>query len=197
MATPLATSSEGYEAQFATNYIGHALLTRSVLPILLETAKDPAADVRVISVSSIGHILAPNGGIILEHDKLMKQRPFRLYGQAKLANILFAKELAKRYPQFTSVAVHPGTIMTDLYGPQNKSNLIVGALMSYIAPFFFGDVEFGPLNQLWATTVPKNEIMSGGYYMPVGKSIYARDETLSGKLWDWTESEFRTHEIQV
>jgi NAD(P)-dependent dehydrogenase (short-subunit alcohol dehydrogenase family) len=197
MATPLATTDQGYEAQFGTNHIGHALLTKLLMPALLKTAEDPTADVRIVTVSSLGHNLAPQGGIIFNQDELMKHGPFPLYGQSKLANILFSKALAKRYPQVTSVAVHPGTIMTDLYAPQNKSNFIVGALMSYVAPLFFGDVEFGALNQLWAATVPKTEIANGGYFMPVGRRIggskYARDEKLADKLWDWTEGEFSKH----
>jgi NAD(P)-dependent dehydrogenase (short-subunit alcohol dehydrogenase family) len=194
MATPLAKIGDGYEAQFGTNYMGHALLTKLLLPTLLKTAEDPAADVRIVNVSSIGHHMAPPGGIIFETEQLMKQSPFRLYGQSKLANILFTKALATRYPRITAVAVHPGTIMTDLYSAQNKSNVLVKSLMAYVAPLFFADVHYGALNQLWAATVPRPQVISGGYYMPVGNktggSSYARDATLATKLWDWTEGEF-------
>lgn len=194
MATPLGKSEDGYEAQFGTNHLGHAYLTKLLLPTLIKTANDPAGDVRVVVVSSIGHHMAPPGGIIFETEQLMEQSPLKLYGQSKLANILFSKGLAKRYPEITSVAVHPGTIMTDLYEAQNKSNVLVRLLMSYVAPLFFGDVHYGAFNQLWAATVSKSKIVSGGYYMPVGKEVagssYASDEKLANELWNWTEEEF-------
>jgi NAD(P)-dependent dehydrogenase (short-subunit alcohol dehydrogenase family) len=194
MATPLAKTSDGYEAQFGTNHLGHAYLTKLLLPTMLKTADESSADVRVVMVSSIGHHMAPPGGIIFETDQLMKQTPFELYGQSKLANILFARALAKRYPEITSVAVHPGTIMTELYTSRSRSNVLVRLLMWYVAPLFFGDVHYGALNQLWAATVLRSKVVSGGYYMPVGKAVggssYACNEKLADKLWNWTEEEF-------
>lgn len=63
------TTAEGYEITFGINYLGHALLTRLLLPTLLHTAELPGADVRVVAVSSEGHAMAPKGGILF--DKLV------------------------------------------------------------------------------------------------------------------------------
>jgi NAD(P)-dependent dehydrogenase (short-subunit alcohol dehydrogenase family) len=197
MATPSATTVEGYEAQFGTNHIGHALFTKLLLPTLVKTAEMLKSDVRIINVSSIAHGMAPPGGIIFNTDKLCKLNQFRQYGQSKLGNILFTKSLAKRYPQITSVAVHPGLILTDLYLAKDESNFIVKLAMNYIAPIFFQLPPDGAYNQLWAATAPKNQIRSGAYYLPVGKisggSSFVRDESLADKLWDWTEQQFEEH----
>jgi retinol dehydrogenase-12 len=56
-------TKEGYEIHFGLNYVGHALLSRLLLPTLMRTAQKPDADVRVIVVSSEGHAMAPEGGV--------------------------------------------------------------------------------------------------------------------------------------
>lgn len=58
-----ATTKEGYEAHFGINYLGHALLARLLTPLLRRTAERPGADVRVVVVSSEGHLMAPKIGI--------------------------------------------------------------------------------------------------------------------------------------
>jgi retinol dehydrogenase-12 len=63
------TTKEGYEVHFGLNYLGHALLSKLLMPTLERTAKEKkGADVRVVVVSSEGHAMAPKGGI--QFDKL-------------------------------------------------------------------------------------------------------------------------------
>jgi NAD(P)-dependent dehydrogenase (short-subunit alcohol dehydrogenase family) len=197
MATPSARTAEGYEAQFGTNHIGHALFTKLLLPTLVKTAEIPGSDVRIINVSSIAQSMAPPGGMVFNTDKLCKLNQLRQYGQSKLANVLFTKGLAKRYPQIMSVAVHPGLILTDLYLAKDKSNFIVKVAMTYVAPLFFQLPTDGAYNQLWAATAPRDQVVNGAYYLPVGKisggTKYARDEELADRLWDWTEQQFDKH----
>jgi len=183
--------------------MGHALLTKLLLPVLLETAKKPNADVRIINLSSAGHQLAPSGGIIWDQNALEQHGTWRRYGQSKLANILFTRELATRYPSITSVAIHPGVIVTDLYtsfiawGVIAKAGMWFYSLFCGILPGHFKDTKGGSLNQTWAATVEKTKLENGGYYMPVGKlnggSGYARDKGLAKKLWEWTEEELGKH----
>ncbi|KAF2272872.1 NAD(P)-binding protein [Westerdykella ornata] len=202
MAMPYSLTKEGYEIQFGTNHMGHALLTKLLLPVLLETAKEPGADVRIVNLSSMGHWGAPSGGIIWDQKVLEQQYTFRRYGQSKLANVLFTKELAARYPQITSVAVHPGVIITDLYvsfraNPISKIGLWVYQLLTPILPGHFKDAKGGALTQTWAATVPKERLENGAFYRPVGikmsGSRYAQDAGLAKKLWEWTEAEFQKH----
>ncbi|TVY56627.1 putative oxidoreductase, partial [Lachnellula suecica] len=120
MAVPPGTTREGYEVQFGTNHVGHALLTKLLMPVMLETAKLPEADVRVVALSSIGHTMAPTQGIVFEGLKSENGgcgTSMARYGQSKLANILFVRELQRRYGDkgITAVAVHPGVVNTELY----------------------------------------------------------------------------------
>ncbi|KAI9711008.1 MAG: hypothetical protein M1820_002446 [Bogoriella megaspora] len=197
MAVPYSLTPQNHEIQFGTNHTGPFLLTKLLLPTLLSTAEQPNSDVRVITVSSSGHHMAPWAGIVYEQEKLQDYGPWRRYGQSKLANILFAQELAKRHPKITSVAVHPGVIQTDLYASQIETNFIVrnGLKLASMTPIFT-TVEEGAMNQLWAATMPKVE--SGKYYVPVGKVNggsfwHAQKPELARALWDWSEAECKKH----
>ncbi len=194
MATPLAETEDGYESQFGTNHMGHALFTKLLLPTLLDTAKEEGSDVRIVNLSSEGHNLAPRPqGIIFDKTELEKQGPWARYGQSKLANILFTKELASRYPSITSVAIHPGVIMTDLYAPNQQSNMLMKYALKIVGPLFMADIRTGALNQLWGAAGKKSEVVSGGYYTPVAKagsgSKWAQKKDLAQELWAWTERE--------
>ncbi|KAI4184735.1 MAG: hypothetical protein L6R41_004530 [Letrouitia leprolyta] len=194
MATPLAMTEEGYESQFGTNHIGHALLVKELLPVLLSTAQEEGSDVRIVNLTSEGHNLAPRPqGIMFDMAKLKEYGPWARYGQSKLANILYTKELAKRYPSITSVAIHPGVIKTDLYLPNQENSMILRYGLKLVGPLFMADVPTGTLNQLWAAVGKKDEVISGNYYTPVGKSskgsAWAQKSDLARELWDWTEKE--------
>lgn len=194
MATPLAETEDGYESQFGTNHMGHALFTKLLMPILLKTAEVEGSDVRIVNLSSEGHNLAPRPqGILFDEAKLKKQGPWARYGQSKLANILFTKELASRYPSITSVAIHPGVILTDLFAPNQQSNMLVKYGVKLIGPLFMADVATGAWNQLWGAAGKKSEVMSGNYYTPVGAcsqgSKWAQKKDLAQELWAWTEQE--------
>ena len=199
MATPYDTTRDGFEAQLGTNHLGHALLTKLLLPTLVATTKLPDTDVRVVSVSSIGHHMAPQGGILFDQEALKSLTPAQLYGQSKLANILYVRALAHRFPTITSIAVHPGVIKTDLYGPVQGSIWLVRIAIQTVGSLVFSDVKFGALNQLWAATAPKAELENGAYYMPVGKmmgaSRYSKNDQLANQLWDWTEQQFAKHGV--
>jgi len=110
MACPLRRSPEGYESQFATNHLGHMLLTNLLVPALLKGA--PA---RVVCLSSIGHRLSPIRFDDINFDTTPYDK-WIAYGQAKTANALFALELNERLATkgVTAFSVHPGGIMTNL-----------------------------------------------------------------------------------
>ena len=192
MATPPGKTEEGYEIQFGTNHMGHALLTRLLMPTLQATTKLPGADVRIVNLTSEGHNFARTAPVLLDQAQLERSNAWTKYGYSKLANILFARELAVKYPNITSVAVHPGVIKTDLYIPNRKSNFIMRAGMA-IGGSFMGTIETGALNSLWAATGKKGDIQSGAYYTPIGTksqgSPCARNADLAAKLWEWTEKE--------
>ncbi|KAI5819102.1 hypothetical protein BZA77DRAFT_385614 [Pyronema omphalodes] len=203
MAMPYSRTEDGYEIQFGTNHMGHYLLTKLLLPAI------PAGG-RIVNLSSLGHNAASSGINIsaADHAKQVDQLAAQLessstwtrYGISKLANILHAKELARRYPQIISVSCHPGVIISDLYktfvGDSRIMGLGVSAIKCFATP-----VEKGALNQLFCATMP---VENGGYYVPVGRlaekawwhekpSRFAKDDKLAEKLWEWSEEEVKKH----
>ncbi|KAF2036312.1 retinol dehydrogenase 12 [Setomelanomma holmii] len=202
MASPYSTTKEGFEIQFGTNHMGHALLTKSLLPTLLETAKLPGADVRIVTLSSMGHHLAVQGGICFDQAALEKESTWRRYGASKLANILYTRALAEHYPQITCISLHPGVILTDLFN-NLRTNLFLKVgiwlygLIGRILPGHYRSAEGGALNQTWAATVRKEDLVNGAFYKPVGVrnegSKWTRDAGLQKKLWEYTEAELERH----
>lgn len=189
MAAAPGLTENGYEVQFGTNHMGHALLTKLLLPILERTASEPGSDVRIVSLSSRGHFLAPKEGIVFDSLKTTADgmRAFERYGQSKLANVLFARQLAAQYPQFTVTAIHPGVVRTNLVNGMSGVSITQRAL-GPLANYFFTPVNQGAKNQLWASVA--KDVKSGAYYEPVGvsgkASRFGRDEDLAKELWDWT-----------
>jgi retinol dehydrogenase-12 len=202
MAVPAGTTEQGYEIQFGTNHIGHALLAKLLLPTLLKTAKLPGADVRVITLASIGHVMARGVPFGELKSDMKGHLTWERYGNSKLANILFVRELAGRYKSegITAVAIHPGIVDTDLY--KSAFSGIMG-WMDKAKGWVYTNVEGGAKNQLWAATTKlgeKNgEVQSGEYYTPVGVAgqgtSISGDMLLAGKLWEWTEQELKGYEL--
>lgn len=193
MAMPPGTTTEGYEIQFGTNHMGHALLIKLLLPTLQKTATHPGADVRIVNLSSVGHTWAPSGGLALDRAKtpMTETSTWVRYGQSKLANILYTRELARRYPDIKNVAVHPGSVNTTLSRGPAASYPAAAWLMNMVQPLLTVSVATGALGQLWAAFSP--EAKSGTYYVPLAKqnpgSKYAQDTKLAERLWEWTEKE--------
>lgn len=183
-------TADGFELQFGTNHIGHFALTAQLLPLL---RKSP--DARVVTVSSV----ANRAGQIHFDDLQWKSSyvPMKAYGQAKLANLMFALELQRQSEKhgwgITSLASHPGVSRTNL--------LITGAgrwsfagIMRTFFPFLFQPPAQGALPTLYAATSP--DAKGGSYYGPdkMGETrgfpsiakvpAQATDLTVSSKLWE-------------
>ena len=125
MACPLTRTEQGYEAQFATNHLGHFLFTCRLISALKSGAPS-----RVVSLSSLGHRLSP----VVFDDIHFAQREYNnwaAYGQAKTANALFAVELNRRLQAsgVTANAVHPGGIMTGLQQHLTREEMIASGWM--------------------------------------------------------------------
>ncbi|KEF60863.1 uncharacterized protein A1O9_02425 [Exophiala aquamarina CBS 119918] len=198
MAVPHGLTKDGFEVQFGTNHMGHALLTRQLLPLLQKTTKEPSADVRIINLSSIGHTMAPGEGIQFDKIKTpMKElHTLRLYGSSKLANVLYTRELARRYPDILCVSIHPGRVETNL-GRTLKQDAGLLYMFSQVMDCLVKplSVEAGALNQIWAATWKRSDIVNGAYYVPAGKenqgSKLSHDANLRERLWTWTEEQLK------
>ena len=204
MATDPYVTKDGYENQFGINHMAHHLLVKRLLPLLEKTAKSQGsdADVRIVVLTSLGFqasAMIP-GGIMFDTLKSPQaeaggedMNKWLRYGQSKLANIHFTRELARRYPDITSVVVHPGTVWTDIiYRLSEKDKKFVEDSNDIIVP-----AEVGAYNTVWAATTDKKNLKNGGLFMPVGKSgddkeiPQSLDRELAQRLWEWTEGEIK------
>jgi NAD(P)-dependent dehydrogenase (short-subunit alcohol dehydrogenase family) len=140
-------------------------------------------------LSSEAHRAAPSRGI--EFDNLDGSRgysPWRFYGQAKVANLLFAKALAQRLDGGkTANAVHPGVIMTELW--RSMPRIATQALASVQAVFLKSTAE-GAATTLYAATHPSLARVSGEYFSDCNLKVPSRagrDPELALRLWAYSE----------
>lgn len=153
-------TSDGFELQFGTNYLGHFALTAQLMP-LLRAGKDA----RVVTLSSI----ANRSGTINFDDLQSEQsyQPMRAYSQSKLACLIFAFELQRRSEVnrwgVTSIAAHPGISRTDILHNAPGRWSAPGIIRTFLW-FLFQPAPQGALPTLFAATSP--EAKAGVYYGP-------------------------------
>jgi len=180
MNHPKAESEDGFELHWATNYLGHFMLTM----LLLEKLKS-APEARIINVSSIEHLF---GGIKFDDiNRELGYNSFAAYGQSKLALVLFTQELATRLKdsQVKVYSVHPGLTRTDIYkylsGIFALGNAL-GLVWFKISPFL------GTQTTLFCLMDESVEGESGSYYAYCKKGATAPNvkgnTELQAKLWE-------------
>lgn len=194
MAPPERTvSADGFEAQLATNYIGHFALTAQLLP-LLRRSDAP----RVVTLSSIA---AARGRI--DFDDLQAERaydPYAQYAQSKLACLMFAFELQRRSDAagwgIASFAAHPGVAVTELVRRGPGLDSAFGRDWARDREDYHSAAD-GAIPTLYAATAA--EAQPGGYYGPTGDDEHrgplglarvpeaARDQDAAARLWEATE----------
>lgn len=183
MALPKLEKAHGYELQFFTNHIGHFLL----VTLLLDELTDAG---RVVVVSSAAHRSAPPEGVQLDNlDGEKGYSPWKNYGQSKIANILFAKELARRFggTKRTANAVHPGVIRTNLVRHMNP---LAAFGLSIAGAIALKDVAQGAATEVYVATNPSLATVSGEYFEDCNIARPRRDandEALAKKLWEASE----------
>ena len=160
MASPEARVGDGWESQFATNHLGHYVLTNLLWPAL--TANDGA---RVVALSSTGHKLS---GIRFDDPQFTTgYDKWQAYGQAKTANSLFAVQLDARGAErgVRAFAVHPGGIMTELQRHLPREEMIAAGWMTEdgVVNAQFKSAEQGAATSVWAATSPLLQGMGGVY----------------------------------
>ncbi|MCW2805558.1 MAG: hypothetical protein QOF52_2472 [Propionibacteriaceae bacterium] len=184
MAVPEGQTKDGFEVQFGTNHLGHFALTNLLLPQITD---------RVVTVSSTGHRM---GSIDLDdlNWKTRKYRPWRAYGQAKLANLLFTLELQRRLQadgsQVRAHAAHPGYAATNLQSGMGSHWFDrVGAISNKILA---QSEQMGALPTLFAATQdlpgasyvgPDGFMEQRGHPTLVGRSAAATDVAMAKDLW--------------
>ncbi len=183
MATPLGFTAQGVEQQLGVNHLGHFALTRALLSVLV-AAPEP----RVVTVSSDLHRRGDPARLLetLERDPRYERRRYQrfdAYGDSKLANVLFARALARRLPVGAlSLALHPGVIPTQL----TRSMGALGAVYRVLGRLFLKSVEQGAATSVFAATAPELEGNSGAYLADCAitrASDAANDSALAEQLW--------------
>jgi NAD(P)-dependent dehydrogenase (short-subunit alcohol dehydrogenase family) len=194
MIPPLTRTADGFELQFGTNHLGHFALTNLLLPHVA-----PAG--RVVTVSSDAH----RAGAI-DFDDLnwerRRYRPWRAYGQSKLANLLFTGELQRRLTEAGSTvkatAAHPGYAATNLQS-HSGSRVVAFAMKQLGNRLIAQDAAGGALPTLYAAVA---DIPGGSFAGPsgpfglglrgaptlVGRSAAAGDEQVARRLWTVSET---------
>ncbi|MEE2732318.1 MAG: oxidoreductase [Pseudomonadota bacterium] len=197
MWLPKGTTRDGFESQIGINHFGHFALTGLLLPALL---KQPGS--RIVTVSSIAH----RAGNLNFDDLFFERRAYgkhKAYGQSKLANLVFARELERRLnlagTQTISVAVHPGVSNTSLgqYRTETPSSRIVSRLAQLLTPVLGQSALKGALPTLYAATA---EAVQGGDYIgpdgfyeafgspaPAASTRRSRNPEIARKLWEVSE----------
>ncbi|KAE8727270.1 Short-chain dehydrogenase TIC 32 [Hibiscus syriacus] len=192
MFCPFHLSQDGIEAQFATNHIGHFLLTELLLDKMKSTVKTSGVQGRIVNLSSIAHTHCYKNGI--RFAKLNAKEGYndkRAYGQSKLANILHASELSRRLQgegvNITVNSVHPGLIMTPLF----KHTAVLMKFLKFFSFFLWKNVPQGAATTCYVALHPRLKGVTGKYFVDCNEmtpSSYARDEALARKLWDFSQN---------
>ena len=198
MGTPYRRTADGLELQMATNHFGPFLLTGLLLPQLVE-----GGDATVVTVSSQMHRVARRAPLDDPHTQRGRYQRWPVYGQTKLANLLFTYELHRRCRRaelpVRALAAHPGFASTHLaangqYGRASGGRAsILDAAVRLVSP---NTPEQGAWPTLMAATA---ELPGGTYVGPSGflegggrpsvttSNRLSHDETAQRRLWQLSE----------
>ena len=169
---------DGFETTFAVNHLAYFLFTQ----LLLERVKE-SAPARIVNVASAAHKFSS-----MDFDNLNHEADFRwmkVYGQSKLANILFTYELARRLAGtgVTANCLHPGGVRTGL-GANAAPRL--HEIIMWLATPFLKTPEQGARTSVHLASAPELEAVTGRYFASckeIASSPESRDESVAARLW--------------
>jgi retinol dehydrogenase-12/retinol dehydrogenase-13 len=184
------TTVDGFEMTFGVNHLGHFLLTALLRDLLVR-----AVPSRVVVVASDAHKGARRGldfdDLNLEHSHY---RGFKAYSRSKLANILFARELARRLDGtgVTANAVHPGLVASRFMRDGDAGR--IGSLLMAVGRPFMLTPEQGARTTIYVASAPELESITGAYFVdgvPASTTRPAMDMAAARRLWDASEELLR------
>jgi dehydrogenase/reductase SDR family protein 13 len=179
LAGSTGRTKDGLQLTFGTNHLGPFAFTEMLLPLLTATPQG-----RIVNVASEAHRGAKgiNWDALREFDKGL----IGAYSVSKLANVLYAKELARRLvaTRVTTSSLHPGVVASDIWRK-------LPAPVRVIAKLFMISNEKGAQTSVYCATAPELASVSGRYYEKSAEkepSAVAKDEALARELYDWSDS---------
>jgi len=212
MFPPFKLTEDGLESQMGTNHFGHHLLTDLLLP-QVEAAAKKRGVATVVLVSSAAHYDSVPEGIQATIEAMNDEatyNPQLAYGQSKLANVLFAQELAERTKEKGILvnSLNPGGVDTEIC--RHFVDSVRGSLGEAAANFVdskilpkagrgFWHPSDAALTQLYAAVGPKlkAEKTTGKYFHPIAREVdtdpHCKNKTLQKHLWDLTEKFIAEH----
>ncbi|XP_031478332.1 short-chain dehydrogenase TIC 32 B, chloroplastic [Nymphaea colorata] len=192
----LQFTEDNFEMCFATNYLGHFLLTEMLVGRMMETAAETGVEGRIINVSSVIHSWAKREGFNL-HDMLTPRsyNGTRAYAQSKLANILHAKELARllkaNNARVTVNSVHPGIVKTGII--REEKGLVTDVLY-LLAGKLLKTTSQAASTTCYVALDPSIKGVSGKFFADCNESpcsSLADDQSEATKLWRQTHEMIR------
>ena len=183
--TERAETVDGFEATFATNHLGPFLLTNLLLDRIAASAPS-----RIVNVASTAHTAARKGIPFDDLQSAHGYRGMRVYGESKLANILFTLELARRFEGkgVTANSLHPGTVRTG-YGGDGDARGLLAFGIKIASPFFLSPAK-GARTSVYLASSPEVEGVSGQYFVkckPKQPRRWAQDPEAARRLWEVSE----------
>ncbi|KAJ2846823.1 hypothetical protein GGI22_006146 [Coemansia erecta] len=177
MMCALGKTADGVETQFGTNHVGHFALTTGLQDCFHEGT-------RVIVLSSLAAFMVNT----IDYDAIEDTARYSKtdnYAYSKLANILFAKALARKLPGVAVNMVHPGWVATNL-----SRHVGVNGIKSAVENALLIDPMAGALSSVYLALAPEAGGVTGKMYaraMPMGQHPAADDVAQQDKLWEYTE----------
>jgi NAD(P)-dependent dehydrogenase (short-subunit alcohol dehydrogenase family) len=175
------TTKDGFETTFGTNHLGPFALTEMLLPLLTAAPQG-----RIVNVSSQAHRGAKGIDFGILRQPGVRRTSFAAYGVSKLANILYAKELARRLTgtRVTTYALHPGVVQTEIWRS-------LPGWMQSIMKLFMISAEQGAVTTVYCATSAALANVSGRYYEKSREkqpTAVAEDPKLARELYAWSDS---------
>jgi retinol dehydrogenase 12 len=172
-------TADGFELHFGVNHLGHFALTTALIPVLRKSGQ-----ARIVNVSSGAHYQAGDIDYDAVRSKTKGITGMREYAVSKLANVLFAQELARRLDpaEVTAYALHPGVVASQIWRrvPWPARQIMTRKMLT---------IEEGARTSLYCATAPELAGETGKYYdtCTVTEPSAVATPELAARLWEYSE----------
>ncbi|KAL1364136.1 hypothetical protein HN51_012304 [Arachis hypogaea] len=190
-----AISEDGLEMTFATNYLGHFLLTKLLLKTMIETAEKTGVQGRIVNVSSSIHAWF-SGDVIsylasISRNNKSHYDATRAYALSKLANVFHTNQLARKLQQMganvTVNCVHPGIVRTRL--TREREGLLTD-IVFFLASKLLKTIPQAAATSCYVATHPRLHNVSGKYFADCNEAVTSKlgsNSTQASRLWAVSE----------